>query len=112
MQAAADAICTSDALVRKISVVYNTPGSPLPCQVVYEKPDQNQYMTLWRAQNQEGFCEQQAARFATKLDALGWDCTDASAEDPGVVEQEADLESAPAESPRVRKTFLPATSGE
>ncbi len=32
-------------------------------------------MTLWRAENQAGFCEAQAEKFIAKLQDLGWSCT-------------------------------------
>jgi len=112
VNAYADSICTSESLIRKISVLYSAPGKLVPCQVVYEKPDQNQYMTLWRAQNQEGYCEQQAKSFAQKLGTLGWNCSDAPM--PGA-ENAAEAQSAApkgAGESRVRKTFRPANPAE
>lgn len=67
--------CTNDGLVRSVTVVYPQQGQPLPCEVRYEKPAENQSMTLWRAENQAGFCEAQAEKFIAKLQDLGWSCT-------------------------------------
>ena len=72
--------CTQDDLTRTISVVYSSPGQPLPCEVLYEKPDEGQTMTLWRARNEAGYCEARAAEFINKLVDLGWACSAAEAE--------------------------------
>ena len=66
--------CTSDGLLRSVNVVYPEHGQLLPCEVRYEKPAENQSMTLWRAENQMGFCEAQAEKFIAKLQDLGWSC--------------------------------------
>jgi hypothetical protein len=67
--------CTNDGLLRSVTVVYPQQGQALPCEVRYEKPAENQSMTLWRAENQLGFCEAQAEKFVAKLQDLGWSCT-------------------------------------
>ncbi len=67
--------CTNDGLLRSVNVVYPEQGQVLPCEVRYEKPAENQSMTLWRAENQIGFCEAQAEKFIAKLQDLGWSCS-------------------------------------
>ena len=67
--------CTNDGLLRSVNVVYPEQGQVLPCEVRYEKPAENQSMTLWRAENQIGFCEAQAEKFIAKLKDLGWSCS-------------------------------------
>ena len=67
--------CTNGDLLRSVNVIYPQEGQVLPCEVRYEKPAQNQSMTLWRAANQIGFCEAQAEKFIAKLQDLGWSCT-------------------------------------
>lgn len=57
---------------RVISVVYSTPGQTLPCEVFYEKADGGN--SLWRASNQEGYCEEKAAQFAEKQTTWGYTC--------------------------------------
>ena len=71
--------CTQGNLTRTVSVVYANPGQPVPCEVLYEKPSEQQSMTLWRAQNEVGYCEARASEFVEKLKNLGWDCTESAA---------------------------------
>ncbi len=79
--------CTKGALTRTIAVVYADPGQPVPCEVLYEKPTEQQTMTLWRAANEAGYCEARAAEFVEKLISLDWQCTD-------VAERGAEAEAA------------------
>src|SRR5690625_6266655 len=51
-------LCKSGDSERVIEVVYTNPDQSLPCEVRYHKDGTEE--TLWRAQNEEGFCEQQA----------------------------------------------------
>jgi len=64
--------CMNGADERKISVVYTEPGHTVPCEVVYEKSSGMQ--TLWRADNQEGYCEEKAKAFAEKQATWGYQC--------------------------------------
>ncbi|MEM7099563.1 MAG: hypothetical protein AAF541_14960 [Pseudomonadota bacterium] len=76
--------CNQGDLIRQVTVVYADPGQPVPCEVLYEKPMEGQSMTLWRAQNEVGYCEARAAEFLSKLESLGWQCDragDSDAED-------------------------------
>lgn len=78
--------CVRDQLTRSVDVVYTQPGQPVPCEVVYEKPEAGSgVQTLWRAQNEVGYCEARAEEFVAKLEAMGFDCT-ASVEAPLPVE--------------------------
>lgn len=72
--ASASTECTMDQMTRTVTVVYGNPGQPVPCEVLYEKPADNQSLTLWRAQNEVGYCEARAAEFVNKLVDLGWAC--------------------------------------
>jgi len=74
--------CTNNGLLRSVKVVYPEQGQVLPCEVRYEKPAENQSMTLWRAENQAGYCETQAENFVAKLQDLGWSCTAATNSNP------------------------------
>lgn len=65
-------VCLKEEVERKISVVYISPTSTVPCEVVYEKPSGTQ--TLWTAQSEEGFCESKAAELVEKQKSWGWDC--------------------------------------
>lgn len=68
-------VCTSGDSQRVIEVVYNNPEQSLPCEVRYQKDGAEE--TLWRAQNEEGFCEQQAQEFAADQEQWGWECDEA-----------------------------------
>lgn len=77
-------LCKSGDSERVIEVVYTNPDQSLPCEVRYHKDGTEE--TLWRAQNEEGFCEQQAQEFAADQQQWGWECdeaqeTDAATED-------------------------------
>ncbi len=65
--------CLHEGSERIIRVTYDSPDSPVPCQVVYEKASGSQI--LWSAQNEAGYCESQAEAFAEKQRSWGWDCT-------------------------------------
>jgi hypothetical protein len=67
--------CTNGDLSRKIEVVYTDPGQPVPCEVIYDKSEEGTIETLWRADNEAGYCEAQAAGLADKLSGMGWQCT-------------------------------------
>ncbi|MFC3153449.1 hypothetical protein ACFOEK_20580 [Litoribrevibacter euphylliae] len=65
-------VCVNGDAERKVSVVYTQPGSTVPCEVVYEKASGMQ--TLWRAENEEGYCEEKAKAFAEKQASWGFEC--------------------------------------
>ena len=72
--------CSNGALTRKIEVVYSDPGQPVPCEVIYDKSAEGSIQTLWRASNEAGYCEAQAAELVEKLSSLGWECEAAAVE--------------------------------
>ena len=91
--------CTKDDLNRVVSTVYSEPGQPTPCEVLYEKPSEGESMTLWRAQNQAGYCEARAAEFIEKLAELGWSCSSPRVQKEKATEEEASqTDSAESES--------------
>lgn len=65
-------LCTNGGVERSITVVYLEPGQAVPCEVQYTKDGESQ--TLWRAQNEGGYCEAQARAFADKQSGWGWHC--------------------------------------
>lgn len=67
--------CSYGDLTRKITVVYSDPGQPVPCEVIYDKSAEGSIETLWRANNEAGYCEARAAEFADKLAGMGWQCS-------------------------------------
>jgi len=75
--------CSLDEVNRRIEIYYET-GDTVPCEVHYfkdtEMPGDRQ--VLWRAQNEEGYCEARAAEFVEKLRGMGWTCWAAGGEAP------------------------------
>lgn len=65
-------VCHRDDAQRLIQVVYLVPGQAVPCEVHYEKDGERE--VLWRANNQEGFCEEQARTFVNQQQEWGWQC--------------------------------------
>ena len=94
LQAAAQeaTICTAGGLERTVEVVYENPGEPVPCDVRYTKSD-GVARSLWRAEREGGYCEQQATGLVQKLSDSGWSCS-ATDDDSGVARgDEADSEA-------------------
>ncbi len=94
-QAAASYICHYGESSREIEVVYDTPGEAVPCSVVYRKAEGEEQ--LWRAEDQSGFCEEQARLFAAKQEDWGWVCAQELGEADVLPEVVNDAASAPAE---------------
>ena len=86
--ASAATVCMLEQVYRTVDVVYSNPGQPLPCEVVYQK--HGKLSTLWRADNEAGYCEKRAADFVAKLQALGWECSSQEAEQEAEQEGEED----------------------
>ena len=84
-------VCTSGDSERVIEVVYNNPDQSLPCEVRYHKDGAEE--TLWRAQNEEGFCEQQAQEFAADQQQWGWECDEAQDADAATEDATEDTQS-------------------
>jgi len=87
--------CTLGELTRRVEIVYET-GVTVPCEVHYYKESEapGERQVLWRAQNEEGYCELRAAEFITKLGELGWIC---------------DVSASPAELPDTDEPAPPAS---
>jgi len=103
--------CTYGDLQRRIEIVYET-GVTVPCEVHYYKDTEapDAHMVLWRALNQEGFCEAKTQEFVNQLEEWGWACDAATvpapaaepepAAEPAGADDTAALEPAePEESP-------------
>lgn len=90
-------VCVSGGLERTVQVSYESPGAPLPCEVLYAKSGE-QPQSLWRAQHEEGYCERQAVGLIQKLSDAGWSCSAVGADDaPQVADAETEAEPAPAD---------------
>jgi hypothetical protein len=85
--------CTLGDLTRRVEVIYET-GVTVPCEVHYYKETEapGERQVLWRALNEEGYCEARAAEFISKLSAMGWNCgSSAAADESGIEEPETDM---------------------
>lgn len=68
-------ICTSNDIVRSISVEYEHKGWKVPCKVRYDKPAEGGTTDYpWSASATPGYCEDRAAFLAGKLENWGWQC--------------------------------------
>lgn len=71
--------CVHNNLLREVKIQY-AGSAPVPCSVVYNKPDEgDSSQVLWTADNQEGYCEEQAQGFVAKLESWGWTCVNDAA---------------------------------
>ncbi len=66
--------CEHGDLVRTIEVIYDQPGQAVPCEVLYDKPDEGERETPWRAEHEAGFCEARAEDLISRLQSMGWEC--------------------------------------
>ena len=102
--------CSVDEVTRRVVIYYETGGS-VPCEVHYykdtEEPGVRQ--VLWRARNEEGFCEARASEFVDKLRSMGWTCWEAS--ETGDEERPDDTEAlAPADEIEITEEETPTTN--
>lgn len=67
-------VCTLSDSRRVIEVAYLVPEQAVPCEVRYQKDNEDSDV-LWRADNQEGFCESKAKQLVRQQQAWGFTCT-------------------------------------
>lgn len=72
--------CEQGGLLRRVEVVYASPGQSVPCEVIYDKSGEGSIETVWRANNEAGYCEARAMELIEKLSAMGWSCASATAQ--------------------------------
>lgn len=96
--------CTRGDLTRRVEIV-SEPGVSVPCEVHYYKDSEmpGEQQVLWRAINEEGYCESKTQDFIVSLGETGWDCRNGSERRAEFRDSEIELdggenESAPAES--------------
>ncbi|WP_049722007.1 hypothetical protein [Gilvimarinus polysaccharolyticus] len=65
--------CQLEGSTRLVEVVYLLPDQKVPCEVRYQKDDE-EIKVLWRADNQEGFCESHAQQLIKEQRDWGFDC--------------------------------------
>ena len=103
--------CTHGDLQRRVEILYE-PGVAVPCEVHYfkdtEAPGERQ--VLWRALNEEGYCERKTAEFISKLKGLGWSCEQDADAEPDMAATPAEESAAAAETPASddTETLMPA----
>lgn len=68
--------CSNPSVTRTLKIQYPN-GTPLPCRVVYDKSQEgSEVQILWQATTEEGYCEDKAETFVTKLTNWGWTCSE------------------------------------
>ena len=82
--------CSNGDLQRRVEIVYET-GVTVPCEVHYYKDTEapGERQVLWRALNEEGYCESQTQQFITQLASWGWDCAQSGGAAAGEAEETA-----------------------
>ena len=90
--------CSHGDLQRRVEIVYET-GVTVPCEVHYYKDTEapGERQVLWRALQQEGYCEAKTRDFVTQLGSWGWNCTQsggASSEAAQEAEETAEADAA------------------
>ncbi|MCP8898882.1 hypothetical protein [Gilvimarinus xylanilyticus] len=66
-------VCQLDGEQRLIEVAYLLPDQAVPCEVRYRKNDE-ELQVLWRADNQEGYCESKANQLMKEQREWGFEC--------------------------------------
>jgi hypothetical protein len=82
--------CTMGDLTRRVEIV-SEPGVSVPCEVHYFKDSEapGEQQVLWRALNEQGYCEARTSEFIASLGEMGWDCGAASS-DAGMQDEAAE----------------------
>jgi len=88
--------CKMGGLTRRVEIIHET-GVSVPCEVHYYKDSESpgQQQVLWRALNEEGYCEAKMTEFVGKLLEMGWECG-ATAAAEVAAQDEAEPEPEPA----------------
>ena len=83
--------CAYGDMQRRVQIIYET-AVTVPCEVHYYKDTEQpgEHEVLWRALNQEGYCESQAEAFVSQLQEWGWSCDMAAPAEPANDAEKAD----------------------
>lgn len=67
--------CTMGEMTRRVEIMHET-GVSVPCEVHYYKDTEapGERQVLWRAMNEEGYCEAKTTEFVARLSDMGWSC--------------------------------------
>ncbi len=101
--------CSLDEMTRRVEVL-SEPGVAVPCEVHYFKDTEapGEVLVLWRAANEVGYCESQAAGFVEELRGMGWTCWAGSrAADEEMSEPDDTDALAPAEEIEIQESEPP-----
>jgi hypothetical protein len=68
--------CHYAELTRNVVIFYPNEPNRLPCKVYYTKPDENLMpRVLWKAENENNYCDRKAVQFIKRLESWGWQCS-------------------------------------
>jgi len=83
--------CSHGDLKRRVEIMYET-GVTVPCEVHYYKDTEapGDQQVLWRALQQEGYCEEKTQEFVRQLTSWGWSCAKADVSEEVAEPEEAD----------------------
>jgi len=70
-------VCTLNGVQRRVEIDLLNSPAPVPCEVNYYKDNEapGAKTTLWSAQNDSFYCENQAKAFIKKLESMNWSCS-------------------------------------
>jgi len=85
--------CKMGELTRRVEIIRET-GVTVPCEVHYYKDTEapGERQVLWRALNEEGYCEAKMTEFVGKLLEMGWECGMSAAPPEAATPEESDSE--------------------
>jgi hypothetical protein len=100
--------CSLDELTRRVEIFYET-GVTVPCEVHYYKDTEmpGERQVLWRAANEEGYCEARAAEFIAKLEGMGWTCWEGAAAPAATEEAAVEADDTDALAPAEEEIEIP-----
>ena len=92
-QGAESYACKMGDLTRRVEIIHET-GVTVPCEVHYYKDNEapGERQVLWRALNEEGYCEAKMTEFVGKLLEMGWECGASTAPAEAATPEEADAD--------------------
>lgn len=70
-------VCSLNGIQRRIEIDLLNAPAPVPCEVNYYKDNEDESLkeTLWTANNDRFYCENQARVLMEKLEAMSWECS-------------------------------------
>ena len=65
--------CSNAGNSRQLDIIYTNATAQPPCEVRYTKAGNTE--VLWKADTEQGYCEQKANEFINQQESWGWRCT-------------------------------------